>query len=58
LCQKNSPEIALFIFTTLIIKAPTFFSISWGLYCKTYYGCNLRIFVISLSVFPCQAFPA
>ncbi len=31
---------------------------AWGLYYKTYYGRNLRIFVISLSVCPWQAFPA
>jgi hypothetical protein len=30
---------------------------SWGLYHKTYYGRNLRISVISLSVCPWEAFP-
>ncbi len=29
-----------------------------GLYYKAFYGCNLRIFVISWSVCPWQAFPA
>jgi hypothetical protein len=30
----------------------------WGLYYKTYFGRNLRIFVISYSVCPWQVFPA
>jgi len=30
----------------------------WGLYYKTYYGCNLQTFVISLSACPWKAFPA